>query len=161
MIFLKSKYAISAELAFSEESDMEKLKDYISIRNQTKKVIIYSLVIALGLMSLLAISLISITQLFIIILGLLIIDIIVFAFNFVTYILYNSTIKQIKKDGNFKNVKINKSLWKVHAIIAALFLILGILDLINKKYFAMLFIILGASNIWSSLNYYKKYKKPL
>ena len=94
---MKNKYAISAELAFIEESDMEKLKDYISIRNQTKKVTIYSLVIALGLMSLLAISLISIRQLFIIILGLLIIDIIVFAFNFVTYILYNSTIKQKKK----------------------------------------------------------------
>lgn len=159
---MKSKYVMSGGPAFSDESDMEKLKNYISIRNRAIKVTVYSLIIGIALMGLLVVSVYAIRPMFLFIFGLLIIDIMVLVFNFVTYLSYNSIIKQIKKDGKFKSKAIiNKNLWKMHAFIGATYLTLGILYLIEKKNFAVLFIILSVSNISSSLKYYKKYKKSL
>ncbi len=141
------------------ESEIDK---YTSIRNQTRKGTLYSLIIAIALMGLLVVSIIAIRPIFLIILGLLIIDIFMFVFNFIPYLAYNSRIKQIKKDGKCKGETINnKILWKINAFTGIGFLVLGVLYLIEKKYFAVCFIILGASNIVSSLGYYKKYKKSL
>jgi hypothetical protein len=139
------------------ESEIDK---YASIRNRTRKGTVYSLIIAIALIALLTVSLIAIRPIFLIILGLLIIDIFVFVFNFMPYLAYNSRIKQIKKDGKCKGETINnKSLLKIYAFAGVLFLALGILYLTQKKYSAVFFIIFGASNIVSSLGYYKKYKK--
>lgn len=141
------------------ESEIDK---YTSIRNQTRKGTLYSLIIAIALMGLLVVSIIAIRPIFLIIVGLLIIDIFVFVFNFIPYLTYNSRIKQIKKDGKCKGETIkNKSLWKINGVIGVGFLVLGILYLIEKKFFAVFFMMWGAFDIYSSLNYYKKYKKSL
>lgn len=133
---------------------------YINVRNQTRKGTLYSLIIAIVLMGLLVVSIIAIRPIFLIIVGLLIADFFVFVFNYMPLLAYNSRIKQIKKDGKCKNATINnKSLWEMYAVAGVLFLALGILDLIKKNYFSVIYIILGAFNIFSSLNYYKKYKK--
>lgn len=135
---------------------------YIRIRNSSKKGMLYSLVIAIALICLSVVSLIHIKPVFLIIVGLLIIDIIAFIFNFMPYLAYNDKIKQIKKYGKCKSEAINsKSLWKIEGFLGVLFLTLGILDLISKKYCGILLIISGVININLSLDHYKKYKKAL
>lgn len=142
------------------ESEIDK---YTSIRNRTRKGTIYSLILAIALMGLLVFSLIAIRPIFLIIFGLLIIDICVFVFNFMPYLAYNARIKQIKKYGKCNSKAINnKSLRKTYAFAGVVWLVMGIWDLIEKKYFsAVLFIILGAFFIFSSSAYFKKYKKSL
>lgn len=142
------------------ESEIDK---YTSIRNRTRKGTLYSLIIAIALMGLLVVSLIVIKPIFLIILGLLIIDIFIFVFNFMPYLAYNSRIKQIKKYGECNSKAIdNKSSWKSYAIAGVLWLAMGIWDLIGKQYFsAVFFIIFGAFFIFSSSAYFKKYKKSL
>lgn len=244
MIFLKSKYVIINGLAFSEESDMEKLKNYASqgwiledivggffyklrkdkpqnivysldyqldvdgeyftifkeagwelvlsvnnqmhiflaqagtkpiysdskseidkytrVRNQTRRGTIYSLIMAILLIGLSVFSAIAIRPIFLIILALLVIDIFIFVFNFMPYLAYNSRIKQIKRNGRCKSEAINNKItWKLYAFACVMFLVLGILNLIEKKYSSLLYIILGAFDIVLSLDYYKKYKKSL
>ncbi|WP_315121249.1 DUF2812 domain-containing protein [uncultured Clostridium sp.] len=142
------------------QSEIDK---YISIRNRTRKGTLYSLIIAIVLIGLLSVSLISIRPIFMIILGLLVIDMVVFVFNFMPYLMYNFRIKQIKKYGKCKSEAIdNKSSWKLYAIAGVLWLAIGIWHLIGKLYFsAVFFIIFGAFFIFSSSAYFKKYKKSL
>jgi len=142
------------------ESEIDK---YTSIRNQTSKGTLYSLIIAIALMGLLVISLIVIKPISLIILGLLIIDIFIFVFNFMPYLAYNSRIKQIKKYGKCNSEAIdNKSSWKLYAIAGVLWLAIGIWHLIGKLYFSAVFLIVfGTYFIFSSSAYFKKYKKSL
>lgn len=142
------------------ESEIDK---YTSIRNRTRKGTLYSLILAIALMGLLVVSLVDIKPIFLIIVGLLIIDIFVFVFNFMPYLAYNSRIKQIKKDGTCNSKAIdNKSSWILYAISGVLWLAIGIWHLTGKLYFsAAFFIIFGAFFIFSSLVYFKKYKKSL
>ncbi|WP_311315487.1 hypothetical protein [Clostridium tertium] len=78
------------------------------------------------------------------------------------YLAYNSRIKQIKRNGRCKSEAINNKItWKLYAFVGVMFLVLGILNLIEKKYSSLLYIILGAFDIVLSLDYYKKYKKSL
>lgn len=142
------------------ESEIDK---YTSIRNTTRKGTLYSLIIAIALMGLLVVSLMVIKSIFLIILGLLIIDIFIFVFNFMPYLAYNSRIKQIKKYGKCNSKAIdNKISWKLYAIAGVLWLAIGIWHLIGKLYFsAVFFIIFGAFFIFSSSSYFKKYKKSL
>lgn len=142
------------------ESEIDK---YTSIRNTTRKGTLYSLIIAIALMGLLVVSLMVIKPIFLIILGLLIIDIFIFVFNFMPYLAYNSRIKQIKKYGKCNSKAIdNKISWKLYAIAGVLWLAIGIWHLIGKLYFsAVFFIIFGAFFIFSSSSYFKKYKKSL
>lgn len=142
------------------ESEIDK---YTSIRNRTRKGTLYSLIIAIALIGLLVVSLIVIKPIFLIILGLLIIDMFIFVFNFMPYLAYNSRIKQIKKYGKCNSKLIgNKSSWELFAIAGVLWLAIGIWHLIGKLYFsAVFFIIFGAYFIFSSLAYFKKYKKSL
>ena len=141
------------------QSEIDK---YTSIRNGTRRGTIYSAIIGIALIGLLALSVAFIRPIFLIILGLLLIDMVVFVFNFMPYLMYNFRIKQIKKYGKCNSEMMNnKSLWKVNALTGVGFLTLGILNLIEKEYFSVFFIILGASSIISSLDCYKKYKKSL
>ena len=141
------------------ESEIDK---YTSVRNGTRKGTLYSLIIAIALIGLLVVSIKVARPMFLIIFGLLIIDIVIFIFNFMPYLAYNSRIKQMEKEGKCKSETINnKSLWKINGFTGTIFLVLGILDLIEKKSFAVFFIILGAFYIVISSNYYKKYKKSL
>ncbi|WP_347707771.1 hypothetical protein [Clostridium sp. 1001275B_160808_H3] len=78
------------------------------------------------------------------------------------YLAYNSRIKQIKRSGRCKSKVINNKItWKLYAFAGIMFWMLGILNLVEKKYSALLYIILGAFDIGLSLDYYKKYKKSL
>lgn len=142
------------------ESEIDK---YTSIRNRTRKGTLYSLILAIVLMGLLVVSLIAIRPIFPIILGLLIIDIFVFVFNFMPYIAYNTRIKQIKKYGKCNSKAIdNKSSWKLYAFAGVVWLAMGIWHLIGKQYFsAVFFIIFGVFFIFSSSAHFKKYKKSL
>ena len=136
---------------------------YTCIRNQTRRGTIFSLIIAIVLIGLLAVSAIAIRPIFLIVLALLIIDIFIFVFNFMPYLAYNSRIKQIKKDGKCNSKAIdNKSSWRSYAIAGVLWLAIGIWHLTGKLYFsAAFFIIFGTFFIFSSSTYYKKYKKSL
>lgn len=142
------------------ESEIDK---YTGIRNRTRKGTLYSLILAIVLMGLLVVSLIAIRPIFLIILGLLIIDIFVFVFNFMPYIAYNTRIKQIKKYGKCNSKAIdNKSSWKLYAFAGIVWSAMGIWHLIGKQYFsAVFFIIFGAFFIFSSSAHFKKYKKSL
>ena len=152
---------VGAKPIYSDcESEIDK---YTSIRNTTRKGTLYSLIIAIALMVLLVVSLMVIKPIFLIILGLLIIDIFIFVFNFMPYLVYNSRIKQIKKYGKCNSKAIdNKISCKLYAIVGVLWLAIGIWHLIGKLYFsAVFFIIFGAFFIFSSSSYFKKYKKSL
>ncbi|VYU59101.1 DUF2812 domain-containing protein [Clostridium tertium] len=139
------------------ESEVNK---YINMRNKTKRGSLYSSLVAVALICLLIVSIIAIKPIFLIVLGLLVIDICVFIFNFMPYLAYNYRIKQIQKYGKCKEEE-NKMTWKLYIFAGVLFCILGILYLLEKKYFAIFYIILGIFSISSSLKYYKKYKKSL
>ena len=139
------------------ESEIDK---YTRMRNRTRKGTIYSLIVAIALICLLVASVNFLRSTFLIIFGLLIIDICVFIFNYMPYLAYNSRIKKIQKDYRCKSEIINgKVLGKIYVFSGVIFLVLGILNLIQKKYIAVFFMILGLSNIVISLNHYKKYKK--
>ncbi len=142
------------------QSEIDK---YTSIRNITRKGTLYSLIIAIALMVLLAVSLIFIKPIFLIILGLLIIDMVIFVFNFMPYLAYNLRIKQIKNYSRCNSkARYNKISWKLYAIAGILWLVIGIWHLIGKLYFsAVFFIIFGTFFIFSSSSYFKKYKKSL
>lgn len=144
-------------------SDHEsKIDKYINVRNQTRKGSLYSLLVGIALIGLSIFSIVAIRPIFLIIVGLLLIDIVVFVFNFMPYLAYNSRIKQIKEYGKCKEKTIeNRGLWKIYALLSVAFLGLGILYLFEKKYSAIIFIILGIFYIFSSSKYYKKYKKSL
>lgn len=135
------------------QSEIEK---YIRMKRQAEKGTLYSLIVAVALIALLVISVITIRPIFLIVFGLLMLDIFVFIFNFMPYIAYNSRIKQIRKNGR---CSLNNGLWKVNVFSGSVFLILGIENLIEKKYFSIFYIILGTFFIISSLNSYKKEKK--
>lgn len=134
---------------------------YTRVRNQTRMGTIYSLIIAIVLISLLVISAIAIRPIFLIILALLVIDIFIFIFNFMPYLTYNSRIKQINRYGRCKSkAENNKIAWKLYAIAGVLWLAIGIWHLIGKLYFsAVFFIVFGVYFIFSSSAYFKKYKK--
>ena len=141
------------------ESEIDK---YTTIRNRTRSGTLYSLITAIVLTGLLVVSIKVARPMFLVIFGLLMIDIFIIAFNFMPYLAYNFRIKQIKKDGKCKGEVINnKHLWKIYAFTGTIFLILGILHLIEKKSFGVLYISLGAFNIASSSGYYKQYKNSL
>lgn len=151
---------VGAKPIYSDsETEIDK---YIIMKNIMKKGTIYSLIIAVLLISLLVFSIINIRSISLIILGLLIINIFMFVSNLMSYLMYNLRIKQIKKYCKYKSEEIyNKNLWKLFAFAGTMFLVLGIGNLIEKKYLAVFYIVLGSNNIYSSLKYYKKNKKSL
>ncbi|CBZ02475.1 hypothetical protein N496_03015 [Clostridium botulinum A2B3 87] len=131
---------------------------YISVKNGTGKGTLYSLIVAIALICLLVIPIKALRYMFPIIFGLLMIDIVVFIFNFMPYLVYKSRINQMKSNGKYEE---NKALWKIYGFIGIIFLVLGILNLIEKKSFSVFSIILGFSYIALSSNKHKKHKKPL
>ncbi|BDB00543.1 DUF2812 domain-containing protein [Clostridium botulinum] len=142
---------------------MSEIDKYISEKNGTGKMSFYSLIIAIVITCLLFIPINAIRYNFLIIFGLLIIDIVVFIFNFMPYLAYKSRINQMGNNGKCEE---NKALWKMLDVFAGIiFSALGISYLVRDKSFdkflGISFIILGISNIISGLNKHKKHKKPL
>ena len=149
---------VGAKPIYSDcESEVDK---YINMRNKTKKGSLYSFLVAIALMCLLIVSMVVIKPISFIISGLLVIDICVFIFNFTPYLAYDSRIKQIQKDGKYKEEK-NKTTWKLFVLVGVLLLAEGILYVLEKKYFGIFYIVLSINSFLSSSKYYKKYKKSL
>lgn len=142
-------------------SDCEsELSKYITIRDKSKKGSLYSLIVSIILTGMLVLSGFFMRQIFLIIVAAWFIDIVVFIFNFMPYLAYNDRIKAMKKGGEFNSREVSNRLnWKVNACIGTISLILGIMDLTNKKYFGVLWLITGLIYIYSSVVYYKQYKK--
>jgi hypothetical protein len=138
------------------ESEIDK---YASMKKQVSKGTIYSSIAIVILAVLLVVSVISIRPIFLVVVSLFIASIFVFIFNFMPYLAYNSRLKQLSKNGKCNSKIIsNKGLWKLYAFAGIVFLFLGIIDLIEKKHFAICFILLGMCNIAFSLDNYKKEK---
>ncbi|ACA54621.1 DUF2812 domain-containing protein [Clostridium botulinum] len=141
------------------ESEMDK---YINAKNRTGKGTLYSLIVAIVLICLSVIPIKALRYMSPIISGLLIIDFIVFIFNFMPYLAYKYRIKQVENNGKCEE---NKALWKLNAFGGIIFLALGISYLIRhtsfNKFFGIFFIILGVLEIILGLNKYKKHKKTL
>lgn len=141
------------------ESEIDK---YDRVKKQTGKGTIYSLIVAIVLSALLVISAIAIKPIFLIVLLLLIVDIFVFIFNYMPYLAYNSRLKQLNKNGKYEGgITSNKNLWKIDAFTGIVFMIVGIMDFIEKSYFAIFIILVGTFYIVSSLNKYRQRKKSL
>ncbi|WP_027623769.1 DUF2812 domain-containing protein [Clostridium lundense] len=141
------------------ESEIDK---YDRVKKQTSKGTVYSLITAIALTILLVISAIAIRPIFLIVLLLLIVDIFVFIFNFMPYLAYKSRVKQLNKNGKCDGgITSSKNLWKIDAFTGIVFMIIGIMDFVEKSYFATFFILLGIFYIISSLNKYKQKKKSL
>jgi len=134
---------------------------YIRLKNAMKRGAIYSSIAGIVLIALLALSVFAARQIFIILLGFLVIDIFIFTFNFMPYLSYNSRIKQIKKYGKLNAIDDKKRLGKINLFIGIAFAAIGILSLNESKYSAIIFILLGIINIFASLSSYKKYRKSL
>ncbi|MEG0772071.1 DUF2812 domain-containing protein [Clostridium sp.] len=81
------------------ESEIDK---YTSMKNRTGKGTLYSAIVAIILMYLSNVSIKVARPMFLILLGLSIINIFVFTFNFMPYLAYNFRIKKIKKRINEK-----------------------------------------------------------
>lgn len=135
---------------------------YIKMRNQTKKGSIVSSVIAVVLIALLVLSAIFIRPIFIVFELLLIIDFVIFIFNFMPYIAYNSRIKQMKKHGKCNSELISsKTMCKIYLFSGLGLLIVGVADLQDKQGWGGFWLILSIWYISSGIREYKKYKKSL
>ncbi|MBU3227097.1 DUF2812 domain-containing protein [Clostridium algidicarnis] len=77
-----------------KESEIEK---YTRMKIQTGRGALYSFITGIVLMIILFVSVITIRPIFLIVLGLFMINIIVFIFNFLPYLAYNHRIRQINK----------------------------------------------------------------
>lgn len=138
-------------------SDVDtEIEKYKIMKEQTKRGTVYSLLIGVILVISMIVSVIAVKSIFLILLGLFIIDIIVFIFNFMPYLAYNDRVKQVGKINNG-----NKKLWKISMFAGALFIIAGVLNLIKKDYLSLIYISLGIFFIISSFKEYKEYKKYL
>ncbi len=138
------------------ESEMDK---YYRMKKQSGKGTLYSLITTIILAVLLFVSAITIRPIFLIVLILFVISLIVFIFNFMPYLAFNSRLKHLSKDSKGNNgVFAKKNLWKVDAFCGIEFLIIGILYLIEKKYFGIYFVALGIYNIGLSFNRYRNRK---
>ncbi len=144
-------------------SDCEsELSKYITIRDKSKKGSLYSFIVAIILTGMLVLSGFFMRQIFLIIVAVWFIDIVVFIFNFMPYLAYNDRIKAMKKGYEYNNKEISNNIsWKVNTVIAAMFLILGIMYLTSENYSGVLWLIIGLIYAYSSAVYYKKYKESL
>lgn len=141
-------------------SDMDtEIEKYKIMKEQTKRGTVYSLLIGVILVISMIVSVIAVKSIFLILLGLFIIDIIVFIFNFMTYVAYNDKVKQLKKGRN--STLDNKNLWKIYMFAGALYIIPNVWDLIEGDSPSLIFTTLGILCIILSLIKYKEYKKYL
>lgn len=137
------------------ESEVDK---YVSIKMQTKKGTIYSLIATIILATLLPISAMAIRPIFLVVFSLFIVSIIVFIFNFMPYLAYNYRLNKLRKKGKWDKESIfNIKLWKLYAFSSICFSFVGTMNLLERKYFfAGCFILLGVFSIIETITYYKK-----
>lgn len=93
MRIMKNNMINNYKFEYDDENYKEEIKKYINISNNKKKISVYSLGIALILLAILFNPITNISY----IKGLLVIDIMVFVFNFASYLSYKSVIKLMEK----------------------------------------------------------------
>lgn len=137
------------------ESEVDK---YVRVKMQTKKGMIYSLIATIILAALLVISAMAIRPIFLVVFSLFIVSIFVFIFNFMPYLAYNYRLNKLrKKDKLDKESIFNIKLWKLYAFSSICFSFVGIMNLLERKYFfAGCFTLLGVFSIIETITYYKK-----
>lgn len=145
-------------------SDIETEQDkYINARNQTKKGSIYTLIIGVILFMLTIISKGISEPLFYIILGLFVVDTVLFIFNFMPYVAYNYRVNQTTngdKQNNENNII--KGLNKFFLFLGAVPIVFGVIAIVNNKSVSIasvIVIIYGSFVIISTLMSHKKDKK--
>ena len=90
---MKNNMINNYKFEYDDENYKEEIKNYINISNNKKKISVYALGIALILLAILFNPITNISF----IKGLLVIDIMVFVFNFASYLSYKSVIKLMEK----------------------------------------------------------------
>ncbi|MCI6692705.1 MULTISPECIES: hypothetical protein [unclassified Clostridium] len=90
---MKNNMINNYKFEYDDENYKEEIKKYINISNNKKKISVYALGIALILLAILFNPITNISF----IKGLLVIDIMVFVFNFASYLSYKSVIKLMEK----------------------------------------------------------------
>lgn len=90
---MKNNMINNYKFEYDDENYKEEIKKYINISNSKKKISVHSLGIALILLAILFNPITNISF----IKGLLVIDIMVFVFNFASYLSYKSVIKLMEK----------------------------------------------------------------
>ena len=90
---MKNNMINNYKFEYDDENYKEEIKKYINISNNKKKISVYALGIALILLAILFNPITNISF----IKGLLVIDIMVFVFNFDSYLSYKSVIKLMEK----------------------------------------------------------------
>ena len=96
MRIMKKSIINNYEFEYNDENYIRELKKYINISNRKKELSMYSLGIFIILISLL-IPIKNINNILLIVEGLLILDVIIFVFNFASYLSYRSVIKLMEK----------------------------------------------------------------
>lgn len=137
-------------------SDGETEQDkYITVRNQTKKGSIYTFIIGVVLYMLTIMSKRISEPLFFIMLGLFVVDTILFIFNFMPYVAYNFRVSQTNNGDNQKNEnKIMNSINKLIIFLGAIPIVSGVTVIVKNKSVTavtILLIIIGSFVIISTL----------
>lgn len=132
------------------ESEIDK---YTRIKKQMGKGSIYSLVSSIILGILLVISLKFFRPIFLVILVLFLVSIVVFIFSFMPFCAYSFRLNQLwKNDNNNSKVTPSKVVWKLYFVVGIIFIFLGIIRLVEKKNFGVVFILIGAFNAYVGLS---------
>lgn len=151
--------ALSGTPAIYSDSETE-LDKYSQIKTETKKGVIYSVIISILLILLIIPAVLISKPLFIAIEVLLMIDFIILFFNLIPYLSYTSRIKQIKVNGKYKGRNDNK-FWKLYVFVAVLCLISLLINAVNKEGLSVPVIIITLYMFYLSFNSYKKIKKSV
>lgn len=133
------------------ESEKEK---YINMKVKTKRWILNSSILAIILGILMIISSIFIKKIFLFVLVALILDICILIINLMMNSTYN--IRTNATNNKYKSKNLDNKLDKINVLFGCMFLFLGIFNLIDKKMFAIFFIILGIVDIYFGMKKMKK-----
>lgn len=145
-------------------SDVDtEIEKYKIMKEQTKRGTVYSLIIGILLIVSMIISLITVKSIFLILVGLLIIDVIIFIFNFMPYLAYKDKVNQLKEEnGKMRNSTLaNKILWKIYMFAGILYIVPSVWKLIKGDSPWFILTCIGILCIIVSLIKYKEYKKYL
>lgn len=115
-------------------SDVETEQDkYINARKQTKKGSIYTLIAGVILFMLAMFSKRISEPLFFITQGLLIVDVVLFIFNFMPYIAYNYRVNKTNNGDKQNENNINKGLYRFFLFMGTITIVFGVIPIVKSR----------------------------
>ena len=117
---------------------------YLTMEKTTRKGTIISLIAAVVIIAFMALSLMLFKPAFLVLAGLLIIDLIVLVFNFMPYVAYKARIKEMKKNGSFNGKNFNEKCIAVILAVASLIYVVEGIALLLKGRKGGIFILAAA-----------------